>query len=313
MPATRPAYDDASGAQVLALSRENESRAVATEAFLHLIADHAADLITIQRANGRYLFVSENSLRLFGWRTDQLLDHSMRELVHPDYWGRLDACAALHACGRPTRAIYKMLHACGRYRWVENRSRATADGRYVVSVVRDVHSRAKLLLRLRREAYSDALTGLHNRRSLAALLATELQRSHRKRCTLAVAFIDCDRFKDVNDSFGHRAGDEMLRNVGRCIVQAKRTYDIAGRWGGDEFLLLLPETNAGEAASATERVRELLRAAMPEVTLSVGISSTACASTKEQLLLQADAALYEAKRLGGDRVMTWQQGLSQEP
>ncbi len=97
MPATRPAYDDASGAQVLALSRENESRAVATEAFLHLIADHAADLITIQRANGRYLFVSENSLRLFGWRTEQLLDHSMRELVHPDYWGRLDACAALHA------------------------------------------------------------------------------------------------------------------------------------------------------------------------------------------------------------------------
>ena len=163
--------------------------------------------------------------------------------------------------------------------------------------------------RLHRLATHDELTGLGNRRLLVEQFDHELDRGHRYAHSLSVALIDFDHFKQLNDRYGHAAGDAALKLFARLARQTLRTSDTIGRWGGEEFLALLPETPLSAAAGTLERLIAAMRDTPLEIdgetiplTVSAGVTSTRGDEAPEQVLKRADEALYRAKDDGRDRV-----------
>jgi diguanylate cyclase (GGDEF)-like protein len=166
------------------------------------------------------------------------------------------------------------------------------------------------LQRVRELAYRDGLTGIFNRRFFEMRILEELERARRYSLVLSVVMIDLDGFKALNDEFGHLLGDEALRQMMTVFTQQMRKVDIVCRYGGDEFGILLPETNSQKAFSALEKLRRAVAAwAFPgvprPVTMSAGI---ACfpehGTSRDELIKAADDALYRAKQTGRNRVLT---------
>ncbi|MGC1523000.1 MAG: DUF484 family protein [Steroidobacteraceae bacterium] len=171
--------------------------------------------------------------------------------------------------------------------------------------------------RLLRAGITDFLTGWHNRRYLQQRLKEELARAQRRSGAIACLMIDIDRFKSINDGYGHLAGDNALKEIAHRVESQIRSMDTAARFGGDELAILLPEASAAEAAKLAERIREVI-AAEPfaltaqiqrNLTVSVGVASisprrdeTDLKAVADRLLADADAALYRAKALGRNRV-----------
>ena len=164
--------------------------------------------------------------------------------------------------------------------------------------------------RLHLLATHDELTGLPNRRHVQEWIRHETTRSQRAGACLCLALIDLDHFKRINDRLGHATGDEVLRIFAREARTILRSCDVLARWGGEEFLLVMPDTGAAEAQVALARLRERLAqpqawASCPEVraTFSAGLAVQRVSQTLEQTVRDADVALYAAKDAGRDRVM----------
>jgi diguanylate cyclase (GGDEF)-like protein len=164
---------------------------------------------------------------------------------------------------------------------------------------------------LRRQSTVDELTGLYNRRYFDETLRRELFRAERKRAALAIVMIDLDHFKRMNDTYGHEAGDVVLRAVGQCLRDGVRRSDVACRYGGEELVLVLPECDAAAATRSAEAIRVAIAALelhqgellLPQVTASFGIAMWPAHGDDAAALLQsADRALYAAKHAGRDRV-----------
>jgi diguanylate cyclase (GGDEF)-like protein len=160
------------------------------------------------------------------------------------------------------------------------------------------------------QALVDGLTGLANRRSCEETLASELARAERFPGPLALIVADLDDFKDVNDRYGHQSGDGVLREFAALLSESVRDIDLACRWGGEEFLLVLPGTDRDGAAHVAERVRQALQGRVVlsvdgepmSVTASFGVAAYPDCRTASELFAAADGALYEAKRTGKNRV-----------
>ncbi len=160
-------------------------------------------------------------------------------------------------------------------------------------------------------AHTDALTGLVNRRLFISRLVEEVERVRRHGSTLSVLLFDLDHFKAVNDSFGHDAGDRVLCTVANIATQVKRVTDVTARIGGEEFALLLPETQHDGATHLATRLREAIEAASTlsdkgqtiKVTASIGVATvTQDHRTLDNILQLADSALYKAKDGGRNRI-----------
>jgi diguanylate cyclase (GGDEF)-like protein len=161
------------------------------------------------------------------------------------------------------------------------------------SVTESIHEQAQL----------DYLTGALNRRGIENALTAEIARTKRSGGSFSVLLIDVDHFKTINDRFGHPAGDDALRKVARSIHETVRVYDILGRYGGDEFLVVLPQTDCDNAVAIAERIREAVAtiADLPgniRLTLSIGATTGAHPEEMCDIVARADVALYDAKRAG---------------
>jgi diguanylate cyclase (GGDEF)-like protein len=171
---------------------------------------------------------------------------------------------------------------------------------------------ARLHRIVEQQALVDGLTGLANRRHAEASLQTELQRAERFGGPLAFVLCDLDGFKTVNDRFGHLAGDDVLRELAVVLRETVRVVDVAARWGGEEFALILPETDAAGGQQLAERAREALESrtiltqeGVPvRVTASFGVAAYPEHGRDDDLVAAADSALYEAKRGGKNRFET---------
>jgi diguanylate cyclase (GGDEF)-like protein len=165
------------------------------------------------------------------------------------------------------------------------------------------------LEQIKRQAESDELTGLVNRRAAMPMLKSEMAARQRGTGQICLALIDIDRFKAINDRFGHQTGDEALRQFANIGKSALRAGDMFARWGGEEFLLMLPDSNIAQGVECIERIRAAL-AATPfdfvcpgyKMTLSAGVTHLRPQDTLEAALERADQAMYLAKQQGRDRV-----------
>ncbi len=160
-------------------------------------------------------------------------------------------------------------------------------------------------------ASTDGLTGLRNRRSFEEYLDVAFAGAKRYGDPLSVLLLDVDKFKSINDGLGHAIGDEVLRNVAEVIRSSVRECDFAGRFGGEEFILVLQKTGYAGAVVLAERIRAAVEASKwidQSVTVSIGVAAlTADLTDKEELVRRADQAMYKAKRLGRNRVVANQQ------
>lgn len=155
-------------------------------------------------------------------------------------------------------------------------------------------------------ALTDALTGLWNRRAFNARLETDMMAAQRSKRPLTLLLLDVDHFKSVNDRFGHPYGDLVLKEVAAVLTRAKRAEDIACRFGGEEFAVLLPDTDVHAARHLAERILELTREhpwQKTPITVSIGLSMCRAECLSDDLIDEADGALYQAKREGRNRVV----------
>ena len=167
---------------------------------------------------------------------------------------------------------------------------------------------------LREQATHDPLTGMCNRRYLDESLSRELHRGRRGKSPLCVVMLDLDNFKPFNDTFGHDAGDSLLRQLGNMIRDKLRKSDISCRYGGDEFVVVLPDSSVADTEQRMEQILALVAelptqngAPRPDITISAGIASAPeHGSTAAELLQAADKAMYDAKHAGGDCVVVYQ-------
>jgi diguanylate cyclase (GGDEF)-like protein len=162
------------------------------------------------------------------------------------------------------------------------------------------------------EAFTDHLTGLANRRRFERQLEREITRTLRYGHPFCLLMLDIDHFKNINDSYGHNAGDEAIRHLAKILQEGTRGIDLAARIGGEEFAVILTETSLKGGVEVAERLRGKLKLLeIPcggHITASFGVAeSPSCAQTADELLRCADAALYEAKHLGRDRVRCGEQ------
>jgi diguanylate cyclase (GGDEF)-like protein len=180
------------------------------------------------------------------------------------------------------------------------------DGSGHIVIWHDISAEMELLAERDRQALTDVLTGIPNRRAAEQALAKAMAGADRASTPLSIALFDVDHFKRVNDEHGHGAGDEVLRLLAGTLERTKRLTDTVARWGGEEFLAVLPVPLAG-AVTFCERVRrevsELRCPAVGRVTISAGAVERKPGESAEHLLARADQKLYAAKSAGRNRIV----------
>jgi len=215
------------------------------------------------------------------------------------------------------RSEYRVLDALGGWRWVAVHAKvvereSNGKPRRLLGLVQDITERKQVEDKLRELATVDSLTGLSNRRYFLEIAAREVERSRRYRIPLSLVMLDVDRFKSINDTHGHDVGDQTLRALATIGLSGIRTVDAFGRLGGEDFAILLPETDITKAQEVSERLREAFAAyqgqgkngASVGFTVSFGVTETLPQDSLDSLLRRADGAMYEAKKKGRNRVET---------
>ena len=264
--------------------------------------------------DGTMEFVSDGCLDLTGYRAADFLEHGVsyrQQVVHPD--DRESAWRNIRTALREKRAfqvVYRVRTADASEKWVSEQGRGifAPDGTLTVveGFVSDVSDCKRAELSLAEQAVRDALTGLYNRRYFDDQIAFELARARRTNQFVAFLLCDLDRFKSINDTKGHLAGDEILRSVARTIQSCTRGTDLIVRWGGDEIVVVLTETGQAGGLIVGQRIRRELRR-MSEarglgLDMSIGIAMyPEHGETADALIRLADRALYIAKK-SGDKI-----------
>jgi diguanylate cyclase (GGDEF)-like protein/PAS domain S-box-containing protein len=277
------------------------------------LVDHASDLITVVDGDGRIRYQSPSLEGLVGIAPDAVVDTPYIELAdEPERASLHSMLANLGAEGGPATAEYRLRHADGSWRSVESIiTDLTADPSVggIVLNTRDVTDRKALEEELAHQAFHDSLTGLSNRAVFRDRVDHALARSARLGTPLTVLLLDLDGFKTINDSLGHEAGDELLIAVAARILACGRESDTVARLGGDEFGILLEDE--GDERRATQVAHRVLQAVSEPydvrgreifVRASIGIAfSSPGTDTTDDLIRNADAAMYAAKAAGRDR------------
>lgn len=239
-----------------------------------------------------------------------------KALLHPDDRERVIHLTEerILAQGEAMEMEYRIRHRDGGWRWWLDRViRANAAGEHgrMLGLVQDITERRQAAERLEFLARHDELTGLFNRRGISEIGRHQLAQARRAGLPCCFAIADLDRFKRVNDTWGHGVGDRLLKHVAECLRTTIRSGDWVGRWGGEEFLLVLPQTPLEEAREALERVRQAVADAALEVdgtelamTISVGVAAAERGDLEpDPVIVRADASLYAAKQGGRNQVV----------
>lgn len=286
---------------------------------LAILMANVPGMVYRRRSNADWTlrFVSSGCLGLTGYTADDLIDDravSYASLVHPEDRERIQA--RTHKGSQDNQSFtleYRILHRNGQPRWVWEQGRVvhTEDGPHLEGIIVNITDRKRMERQLEQLAVQDPLTGLHNRRELQLALEDQALRADREQQPLSLLWVDIDSFKSINDGRGHLIGDEVLRKVAHVLHDHMRAEDLAARYGGDEFVVVLPGMDSTSAMRLAETMQHALRAIqvkLPDdgilrITASIGVATLPeHASDAESLTDAADRAMYRAKRSGRDQV-----------
>jgi diguanylate cyclase (GGDEF)-like protein/PAS domain S-box-containing protein len=326
-PAEEDALRGAAGILAGAIERRRAERALnQSEARYLAILQDQQDMICRYTPEGRITFANEAYRRYFGVVDKQDGDHLVWANLQQRDIEPLRAKIDSLTPAIPTAVSQnRNANADGQLRWVNWTDRGIFDENgqliEVQAVGRDIEEEWRLrkqleesLTKMETQAMTDPLTGLLNRRAIMEHAEAEWQRATRENRALSLVLMDVDRLKEINDTFGHLAGDEALNGLAELMRAGTRRYDWIGRWGGDEFLLVLPGTDLNLARTLADRLRlkfkesavHLKGGKSIELHMSLGVASkdqrTDSNDTLANLLARADQALYRAKQEGRDRV-----------
>ena len=292
-----------------------ETAARQNEARFRSLVQHSSDVILVTRADGTIRFVSPSATRVFGYDPASMIRQTVTDLLHPEDRERAatffrDAALAPGVTG-PVEWRFRQPDGS----WLHAEILATnllRDGtvKGIVLNTRDVSERRRLEEQLIHQAFHDPLTGLANRALFRDRVSHALALAQRRGTPVTVLFLDLDDFKTVNDSLGHAEGDRLLIAAAERFLACARSADTVARLGGDEFAILI------EGADGREGLPDRLSAAMSHpfslsgnqlrVTASIGVASAGGDDTADDLLRNADVAMYAAKRHGKGRAATYE-------
>jgi len=274
------------------------------------IIQTTSDGFNISDASGKILEANESYCRMIGYDANELLTMNIADIEaieNPEmvaaHIGKIITVGSDSFISRHKRKDGTEIDVEITTTYLDEKG-----GRFF-SFVRDITDRKMLETELVRAATYDSLTGVFNRKSLEEKIETEVERAKRYGSTFSLIMFDIDDFKHINDTLGHHVGDKVLQNIAAVVNRNIRVLDAAGRWGGEEFMILLSETSNAEAAIVAEK----LRAALPShragetdhVTASFGMTSYQADDTLDTIFKRVDDLLYSAKNNGKNRIALW--------
>lgn len=283
-----------------------------------LLAQNAWDVVWTMGLDGAITYVSPAVERVRGFTPEEAMSQPLEEIHPPEsaakvsaYFADLFAAIAAGQTPPPYRGEHEYYRKDGSIMTGELQviPHVDADGNVVeiLGVTRDISDRKQFEADLTTMAVTDPVTGLWNRRHSTDLLAADLEQAHQTGQPMTMLMIDIDRFKDINDTHGHQTGDRVLIEVARRLRDNLRGTDIVGRWGGEEFVVLLRSCGLRDALGTAEKLRRQIADSPFEglrtVTISIGATQLRGEDDLGSWLGRADAALYEAKRAGRDTVV----------
>ncbi len=290
------------------------------EPIMQFVLNEASDGIWDWDLATNDVFYAPQLKRMLGYGPYEV-QHTLftwQDSLHPEDAERILVATEEYVSGKQDiyDIEYRLRTRNGDYIWVHDRGYVCArddNGRAlrVVGMVHNIDEYKKLEVRLRELATIDELTGLLNRRAGYAVFEQQLQLAIRQRTVLTIALLDLDTFKNINDQFGHQVGDRALRLASDTFRSRLRASDTLMRWGGEEFLLLMPDTSLAAGLSVCEELRQQLenaslKASGRRIPLTVSAGLAACpehGKSIKNLVQSADKALYRAKSLGRNRII----------
>jgi len=303
--------------------KHSEEELRRSERFLNTIFDSIRDPFSIMDRNYRIIRLNEAYAQMKGKSVDSLIGKRCYEVLGTK--GVVcDGCViekTFHS-GDPCAKDKHIILANGSDAWVEIYTYPILDDKgrvsHVIEYTRDITDRKRseeekqrLIEKLEHLSKTDGLTGLLNRRALTERLSYEIDRAKRYGSDLSLVLCDVDNFKQINDLYGHAGGDSALQNVSGTLKGMLRKTDIAGRYGGDEFIMILPETSMTGAVSLAEKIRASIESSefrlegdkTARMSLSIGVTCLAAASdTIDSFVKRADDAMYASKQSGRNKV-----------
>jgi diguanylate cyclase (GGDEF)-like protein/PAS domain S-box-containing protein len=284
-----------------------------SEARFGSLVQHSSDLITVLDSTATIVYQSPSIERVLGYGPDEVVGMRFDRLVDSPEQGRLMhllADGAAYPSSEPQVVECSLRHRDGSVRQFEILHTNLLDDEHVRGVVlngRDVSERKAFEEQLAHQAFHDPVTNLANRALFGERVRHAVARSRREGSGLAILFVDLDDFKTINDSLGHAAGDQVLNEVAQRLTASIRASDTAARFGGDEFAVLLEDTDSPQTAADTaERILESFAAPLSvehkqlvvRASLGISVIEGGAAADADELIRNADAAMYIAKRDG---------------
>jgi len=281
------------------------------------VLEDQTDLISRFHTDGTMIYANEVYARFFGMKLSELVGKSWQPTAHPEDVPFIEEMLKGLTPGNSVVMVEnRVIDGSGAIRWMQfvNRGFFDANGqlREIQSVGRDISDHKHAEAEVQHQAHYDSLTNLPNRRLFKKHLPAALSRAEHSGGEVAVCYLDLDRFKAINDRYGHQAGDEVLQEVGIRLGNVLRTQDFVARIGGDEFVLILDGIDSrGECDVILRRVAVAIAEPITlqsgqtiTISPSIGVAVFPCdAREAEKLLRYSDAAMFEAKRSGGNSVL----------
>jgi diguanylate cyclase (GGDEF)-like protein/PAS domain S-box-containing protein len=290
--------------------KDSESRLRQSEARLRTIIESEPDCVTVLGRNGRIQEVNAAGLKLFEAQTlDEVRDKDIAAVIVPHYHDNVQLMHRRVIAGETVNFDFELVGLKGTRRWMSCVAAPLpgAQGEVIgqLAIARDITERKRTADRIEHLATRDALTDLPNRTLLNDRLQQVLATAHRDGKSLAVMFIDLDRFKNINDTLGHHAGDALLRETAIRLTNCLRENDTVARQGGDEFIVLLPDSDGPAAALVARKILDTITEPVHfdghELVVQASIGIALHPENGEEastLLRNADAAMYYAKAMG---------------
>ncbi len=269
--------------------------------------DVSLDMTCIATFDGYFKQINPMWEKTLGWTEKELKSRPYMEFVHPDdIKNTLAASRHLEKGQKVMSFENRYLKKDGSYHWLSWKSYPDMETGLIFAIARDMQKRKEMEEKLLFLSQTDPMLNIFNRGKLLSVLGVEIQKFNRYQSPFSIVMFDIDHFKSINDSFGHAAGDSVLKQLTGLVQSLIRDIDVFARWGGEEFIILLPHTDRSGAGNTAERIRSATEKTdfglNRKITVSFGAAAFTEADDADNVLKRVDDLLYLAKKNGRNRV-----------